>query len=46
LFDHFVFDADGGRGAGIPEHRRGLYGRLSPEHADRIRRFLAGKLGG
>ena len=44
LFEHFVFDADGGRGDGIPAHRRALYGPITDEHAARIRAFLAGKL--
>lgn len=45
LFEHFVFDADGGRGEGIPQHRRGLYGAIPPEHMQRVLKFLAGKLG-
>lgn len=44
LFHHYVFDASDDDHAHIPEHRRGVLGRLSPEAAARIRNLLIEKL--
>lgn len=40
MFDHFVFHADGDPNAHIPEGRRGIRGKLSPESKERLRRTL------
>lgn len=44
LFHHYVFDAGDGDLAHIPEHRRGVLGRLSPEGAARVRSLLIERL--
>jgi hypothetical protein len=44
LFHHFVFDASDDRIAHIPEHRRGVLGKMSPETAQRVRSQLIAKL--
>ncbi len=44
LFHYFVFDASDDRFAHIPEHRRGVLGRMSPEATQRIRDQLIAKL--
>jgi len=46
LFDHYVFRADERNLAHIPEHRRGVLARLSPEAARRIRDILIARLKG
>lgn len=40
MFDHFVFHADGDPNAHIPEERRGIRGKLSPESKERLRKTL------
>ena len=44
LFHHYVFDAGDNDHAHIPEHRRGVLGRLSPEAAAKIRNLLIERL--
>lgn len=44
LFDHYVFRATDADLAHIPEHRRGVLGKLSPEAAAKIRELLITKL--
>ena len=44
LFAHYVFNAGGDPAAHIPEARRGVLGKVTPERAREIRAFLAGKL--
>ena len=46
LFDHYVFRADERDLEHIPEQRRGVLGRLSPEAARRIRDLLIARLKG
>ena len=46
LFDHYVFRADERNHEHIPEHRRGVLARLSPEAARRIRDILIARLKG
>jgi mannose-6-phosphate isomerase-like protein (cupin superfamily) len=45
MFDHFVFHAAGDPNAHIPEERRGVRGRLSPESKARLRRTLGQMMG-
>jgi hypothetical protein len=40
LFDHLIFQTDGEALAHLPDAARGLYGRLTPEHAAVIRAIL------
>jgi Cupin-like domain len=44
MFHHYVFDASDDRLAHIPEHRRGVLGRMSPETAQGVRNQLIAKL--
>ena len=44
IFEHYVFGATQDPGAHIPEHKRGVLGKISPELAKEIRAFLVGKL--
>lgn len=44
LFHHYVFDAGEDDLAHIPENRRGVLGKLSPEGAARVRSLLIEKL--
>lgn len=44
MFHHYVFDATDDRFAYIPEHRRGVLGKMSPEASQRIRDQLIAKL--
>ena len=44
MFHHYVFDASDDRLAHIPEHRRGVLGRMSPEAAQAVRNLLIAKL--
>ena len=46
LFNHYVFRADERDLEHIPEQRRGVLGRLSPEAARRIRDLLIARLKG
>lgn len=44
IFDHYVFDAAADPAAHIPEHKRGVLGRMTPELDRQVREFLVGKL--
>ncbi|TVS11709.1 MAG: cupin-like domain-containing protein [Wenzhouxiangella sp.] len=44
LFEHYVFDADEGTAAHIPEHSRGVLGPLDENIARRLRSLLRNKL--
>lgn len=44
LFDHYVFRASDADLGHIPEHRRGVLAKLSPEAARRVRDFLIARL--
>jgi hypothetical protein len=44
VFDHYVFGADAGDAAHIPEGKRGVLGEVSPELARQVRAFLRAKL--
>lgn len=44
LFDHYVFRASDADLGHIPEHRRGVLAKLSPEAAQRVRDFLIARL--
>lgn len=43
IFDHYLFGADD-PAAHIPEHKRGVLGKISPELDQQVRAFLAGRL--
>ena len=43
-FHYYVFDATDDRFAYIPEHRRGILGKMSAEGSERIRKLLITKL--
>ncbi len=44
IFHHYVFDARDDDHAHIPEHRRGVLGKLSPEATRKVRNLLIEKL--
>lgn len=44
IFDHYVFNARDDLAAHIPEHKRGVLGKISPELAQQIRAFLISQL--
>jgi hypothetical protein len=44
IFDHYVFDAPDDLAAHIPEHKRGVLGKITPELAQQVRAFLVGQL--
>jgi Cupin-like domain len=44
MFEYYVFDATDHRFDYIPEHRRGVLGKMSPDAAERIRNLLIAKL--
>lgn len=44
LFDHYVFRGSDADLAHIPEHRRGILAKLSPEAAERVRDLLVARL--
>ena len=44
IFDYYVFNAKEDPAAHIPEHKRGVLGKISPELARQLRAFLVGKL--
>lgn len=45
LFEQLVFNSAPDRADHIAPQRRGLHDRITPEHAERIRAFLAARLG-
>ena len=44
IFDHYVFNPPDDLAAHIPEHKRGVLGKISPELAQQIRAFLISQL--
>jgi hypothetical protein len=44
IFDYYIFNATRDQAAHIPEHRRGVLGRMSPELTQQLKAFLASQL--
>ncbi|HEX3632996.1 MAG TPA: cupin-like domain-containing protein [Casimicrobiaceae bacterium] len=44
IFDHYIFSASEDQAAHIPEHRRGVLGKMSPELTKQLKAFLATQL--
>jgi hypothetical protein len=44
IFDYYIFSAAEDQAAHIPEHRRGVLGKMSPELARQLKAFLVNQL--
>ncbi len=46
MFDHHIFELNGDPMEHVPEHARGILGKMKPEIERDLRRYLLEQLGG